>query len=319
MRLLCKKNNDGLTVLRVFGTDANAIIPCTLNGIPITEIGPYCFSDSEKGIDSEAQMLETEEDVEFNECLRPICGANVEYAELPAHIRVINNAAFYNCRMLRKISIGCEMSSIGSDVFVNCTSLTNIEMRCSAGSITGLKNLLSRLSTEIEVEFVNSKYTEARLLYPEYYESYDEIAPAHIFGRNIEGEGFRARQYINDGIVDYQKYDTIFEKACAEENVETLIKMSLDRVLYPYNLSDERKKRYTEYLSETSDSVMKLLVNHKDMKSVELLDSMGVLNHSFIQAGIKYSSDSEWSEGAAYFLDLESRFFSKVKESRYLF
>ena len=53
-------------------------------------------------------------------------------------------------------------------------------------------------------------------MYPEYTESYDEIAPAHIFGRNITGEGFRARQQFQDGIVQFAGYDAIYPKVIAE-------------------------------------------------------------------------------------------------------
>ena len=79
---------------------------------------------------------------------------------------------------------------------------------------------------------------EAVLFYPEYFESYDEIAPAHIFGRNIEERGFRARQSFLNGAVDFVQYDTIFPKACAEENDKTLQKIVTDRLLYPVDLKE---------------------------------------------------------------------------------
>lgn len=68
----------------------------------------------------------------------------------------------------------------------------------------------------MEVTF-QGKTGQTAVFYPEYYENYDEIAPAHIFGRSIEGEGFRARQCFKEGVPDLSQYDTIFPKACAEE------------------------------------------------------------------------------------------------------
>ena len=71
---------------------------------------------------------------------------------------------------------------------------------------------------------------EAVLLYPEYYESYDEIGPAHIFELNLTGEGFRARQCFKDGVILLNAYDEIFPQACVEESAEVLIPMAWNRL-----------------------------------------------------------------------------------------
>ncbi len=47
-------------------------------------------------------------------------------------------------------------------------------------------------------------------MYPEYYESYDELGPAHIFELNLTGEGFRARQCFKEGVILLNAYDEIF-------------------------------------------------------------------------------------------------------------
>lgn len=56
--------------------------------------------------------------------------------------------------------------------------------------------MLSRIYSEIEVTYIKEEKVIAKVLYPEYSEVYDEIAPAHIFGRNIEGEGFQGKTVI---------------------------------------------------------------------------------------------------------------------------
>ena len=86
-----------------------------------------------------------------------------------------------------------------------------------------------------------AEFPDAFLLYPEYYERYDTIAPAHIFGLNIEGEGFRARQCFRGDMIDFAAYDAIFGKACAEESVTTLGRMSLDRLMTPVSLSESSR------------------------------------------------------------------------------
>ena len=96
----------------------------------------------------------------------------------------------------------------------------------------------------------------ARLLFPEYYESYDEIAPAHVFGRNIEGEGFRARQCVRAGEIDFALYDSIFQKACAEERETTLNRLALNRLCYPVGLTGE-KDRCMRAISKSTRAVLR--------------------------------------------------------------
>ena len=75
------------------------------------------------------------------------------------------------------------------------------------------------------------------------------IAPAdYVFGRNIEGEGFRARQCVRAGEIDFALYDSIFQKACAEERETTLNRLALNRLCYPVELTGEKRQMYESYI-----------------------------------------------------------------------
>lgn len=148
--------------------------------------------------------------------LGEIAGNEVLQVVLPDTVVEIEELAFYNCRKLSVIEFGSALETIGSDVFMNCRSLKQLRVRADIRGKTGVKAVLSRIPWEIQVDFAGEE--TASLLYPEYTESYDEIAPAHIFGRNITGEGFRARQQFQDGIVQFAGYDAIYPKVIAEES-----------------------------------------------------------------------------------------------------
>ena len=137
-------------------------------------------------------------------------------------MRKVGNYAFYNCTALEMLVTGKYLEEIGSDAFMNCKKFHFLTVRCDVGERSGAKQILSRISADMEVTFAG-KTGQTVVFYPEYYESYDEIAPAHIFGRSIEGEGFRARQCFKEGVPDLSLYDTIFPKACAEEKEHTLL------------------------------------------------------------------------------------------------
>lgn len=63
---------------------------------------------------------------------------------------------------------------------MNCQRLSSLGFRADKRGKTGVKAVLSRIPWEIQVDFAGEE--TASLLYPEYTESYDEIAPAHILG-----------------------------------------------------------------------------------------------------------------------------------------
>lgn len=83
---------------------------------------------------------------------------------------------------------------IGSDVFMNCLRLNHIYYDCSIFDVTFLKQILTQITWDVEVHFLDSS-----IFYPEYNGGYDEVGPAHIFALNIEGEGFRMRQCLKRG------------------------------------------------------------------------------------------------------------------------
>lgn len=88
--------------------------------------------------------------------------------------------------------MGSNIKEVGSDVFMNCRNLHKICILSDIKDVTGLRQVLSRISSEIEVTYMKYDKITAKVLYPEYSESYDEIAPAHIWkkyrGRRIQGE-----------------------------------------------------------------------------------------------------------------------------------
>lgn len=131
-----------------------------------------------------------------------VTGNFVQEVTLPDTVRVIDSAAFYNCRKLRRVRLGKAADSFGSDLFTNCRSLEVLELHAGPGEATGLRRLLVAISADVTVEFTGG----ARLFYPEYFELLDENTPAHIFNHSIEGEGYRMRQcFAADGSLDFAR------------------------------------------------------------------------------------------------------------------
>ena len=83
----------GARVLRMLGDTPCPVVPDTVDGLPVVEIGPYCFADRAVtgGALWPADSADTHE----------VTGNFVQEVTLPDTVRVIDSAAFYNCRKLR--------------------------------------------------------------------------------------------------------------------------------------------------------------------------------------------------------------------------
>ena len=282
----------GARVLRVLGDTPCPVVPAVVDGVPVVEIGPYCFADKPVtgGTLWPADSTDTHE----------ITGNFVEEVTLPGTVRVVDSAAFYNCRRLRRVTLGPAADSFGSDLFTNCRSLQTLELDAAPGEPTGLRRLLVAVSADVTVEFTGG----ARLFYPEYFELLDENTPAHIFNHSIEGEGYRMRQcFAPDGRLDFAAYDASFAQACVGESEDKLCRLALGRLCLPYNLGDDARADYEFYLTAHPDAAFTLAITARDEAAVKLLVGLGLPTTN----AAAYCAQQGWSAGAAILLGRRRR------------
>ena len=215
-----KINEDSIRINRVYSTCPTIEIPECIDGYMVREIADYCFSSKE--VDLSKTILIHEITSNYHVC----SGNDVESVKLGRNVKKIGDYAFYNCRKLKEIYVPSSLMNIGSDVFMNCLRLNHIYYDCSIFSETILKQILTQITWDVEVDFIDGS-----IFYPEYIGGYDEVGPAHIFALNIEGEGFRMRQCFKDGKVDFDGYDACFEKLCVEESESCIFHVAILRLM----------------------------------------------------------------------------------------
>ena len=308
--LIADEKETGTILYSVFSKSGVVDIP---EGI--TDIAQYCFSETmhlPKELQKEYDERDT--DILYHEC----SGGFVNSITFPKSVEKIGNNAFYNCRELTDITMGSNIKEVGSDVFMNCRNLHKICILSDIKDVTGLRQVLSRISSEIEVTYMKYDKITAKVLYPEYSESYDEIAPAHIFGRNIEGEGFRARQCFDGGRADMRQYDTIFPKASAEESVEVAGKIAMYRLMYPYMLNDSEKDLYMEYLENNKSEIVNLFIENKSIDEVEFMLELFGSDREMIETAIVKAAETGFGEVTALVLKYRRK-KEDIRKERYSF
>ena len=127
----------GARLLKVYGDTPCPALPERIGGLPLREIGPYCFA--EKPVPAGTLTLPAGMDAAQ---LHAICGNFVESVTLPDSVHLLDRAAFYNCRSLHRVELGAGIDALGSDLFTNCRALACLAVRAEPDATTGLRKLL---------------------------------------------------------------------------------------------------------------------------------------------------------------------------------
>lgn len=309
-------DGDSVSIMRIYGQFPLVEVPVFIDGHRVTNVGRYCFADKEQ---LPAELEKDRMEAMSFTSLRPLCGDYIESVVLPDSVTKIGNYAFYGCSHLKKIECSNELSDTGSDAFLNCPELRNITIRGSVFNRSGVRTMLSQISSDVEVSFVDRGNISAVIFYPEYYEGYDEIGPAHIFGLNIEGEGFRARQCFKDGVLDLNQYDSIFQKASVEESERTLSRMALGRLKHPAGLEERFREQYAEHIKNNGEAVVRRLINNKDLDSLHFMCKTKLLFDNVVEKAISYTADSSWAEGTASLMKWKNEYYGQATRKNYSF
>lgn len=312
-----KTKYNGARIIRMFGNLPTVVVPPQISGYPVTEIGSYCFSKTSRLPEHYLTLAATQ-----SAASRELCGSYIESVDLPDSVTILGDYAFYDCRNLSKIVFGKNLHTVGSDAFMNCQHLNRLQIRGKAGDTTGLRRILGQIFWNVEVSFLafqQQHLPEAVVFYPEFQEAYDEIAPAHIFGRKIIGEGFRARQSFQNDVIDFFQYDQIFEKACAEEPVLPMCHLAFCRLCYPYSLADSKKSQYESYIRAHGKPFCRQMILEKKLDVLSFLFRTKLVLENDIPQILAFAAQAGWSEGAASLLRWKSANYPAKSQPKYDF
>ena len=319
-----QKNTARLT--RVYGDAPCAALPASVPGpeggvLAITELGDYCFSEKPRSLPRADTLCRYEVspdgtcalvqafgrnltgrhgryDLDFGEGaaapeeLHPVCGNFVEEVILPDSLQVIGSCAFYNCRRLRRLSVGAGDLTVGSDVFLNCFALADLLVRARP---------------------------RAGLWYPAYWEDVEE-SPAHILLHTFSGQGYHYRQCFLDGKILSAEYDAIFPDGHAAEDQGVAAMLCFDRLRWPWNLTEKAKDPYREFLASHTGLVLQRLLKAQDTDSIKDLLALDVLDAAAFAEGAALAAKADNAAAAALLADAEhKKRGSAPKKRRYDF
>ena len=280
MIYLYRRNKTGICIDRVFGNDEIVEVPEMLEGLLVTELGAYVFSDHMDRNDLERCKLsgcfwaDNGQRVMDEEGMPEISGNVVKELILPEHLRKIGRYAFYNCFSLKKISFGGELRDIGAGALTGCHRIERISVKTDENGESSLRDILTELPETLRVD-MDRNGEQGRFWFPEFFEEGVENTPARILENHVHGSGIRYRNSFLHKKLNILEYDRLFPYAEAWEEEEIVLKMALDRLLYPMDLADTAENKYIDYLREHGEHAVSVLGKNKEYEAMQsILDKI---------------------------------------------
>lgn len=249
MNLSYEAVKDGVRINQIANVSTVAVIPESLGGLPVTELGAYALS-----------------------------GSDVEELHLPSQLRKIGAYAFYNCENLRRIYAYGRALDLGAGLFAGAGGIEFLDITLFDQEKSCLKELLSELRQTLRVRIHQRQGHEARLIFPEYFEESVENTPARILFIETHGCGHRYRYCFSQFQFQYSQYDELFPHVKVQEPESLVTELALGRLQYPLELSAKHKQMYREYVAEHWKTAGHLLIraNRRSLQEVSNLEPGGI-------------------------------------------
>ena len=301
----------GIMITGCYGTDGQVILPDEIEGGPVTAIAPYTFAEDR--ID-EGTLVWTGENAEFTEDRQRICGSQVTEVWLPAKVTEIGRYAFYRCRNLRKLILTDSLLDMGGGALNGCR-LSNVEIHFRKGKKSCLKSIVEEMRYQILAELLYyEENKEARILFPEHYEEAVENTPARIVVTHHHGAGGYYRQCFYNRELDYKKYDEMLYHVVAEEEVQTAVKLVLNRLRFPFLLGKEAKAAYASYLREHLMEAGRILAESEEIEELKFLSEKEYWTPEALDEAILAAAEKKKTEILSYLMDEKYKRYPKEKK-----
>ena len=260
-----------------------------------------------------------------------LCGRRLRAVVLPDALAAIGNYAFYGCDNLKTVSFPASIRRIGSGLFNSCPALSVLVFRQAVSAAPSappatpalLQEVLRTVNHEVEVRLQDPSGQDAvRLLFPEYYEEPKENTPARIIEIIWHGTGYQYRQCFLQRKLQYSQYDSLLPAADAQEMPQTLVRLCLDRLITPAELSRVHLESYVSCLRKRPDALWTFLLADQETDLTDwlrVLERSGYFTEERLDQMIDQASSAGRADASVYLMDLRRRMFRPSSGSKYDF
>ena len=291
------KENE-ICLKRCYGTEERIEVPAQIEGMPVTVLASYIFSQARREPDQKAA----------------ICGNQVKEIVLPDTVREIDNYAFYGCYYLEALTLSHRTHDIAGGAFTGCRHLKNLTFRMEQAEGYCMKDVLSEVHHEMKVKLV---YPNAvcTLLFPEYYEEAVENTPARQLETQFHGSGYSYRQCFQDGVFQFGEYDRLIQEAQNLESEDFCIELAVTRLMEKARLSQDAEGVYQSYLMEYRMSAAGWCIEFEQNETLEFLTGFIDWQEEELSDLIEEANAKGRLEIQSVLMDYKHQHFGKKKKT----
>ena len=226
------EKNGGACIVKALEPGAVCVVPDTLGGFPVTELGDRAFARTD-----------------------------IKEVYLPKTLRRIGRYGFYNCEKLNTLHFYAETREVGGGIFNGCRKIREMYIHLGEDEKSALRDFVTEVIDRVVVHsFVpdgqGGEKEISRVVFPEFYDESIENSPARNLSFSIHGSGQKYRYCIMDKKIQYDKYDKVFFYEAIEESVSDAAEIAINRLMFPHGLTAHCKEKYEQYLMENLHDVL---------------------------------------------------------------
>ena len=302
-KLTVRREAAGVAVLRAATCDVRAALPETLWGLPVTALGDHALAPGAAEVPGEEVTL--------------TCGApggdawdnrRLEELTLPPTLEKIGDYAFLNCAGLKSLALHDAVRQWGGGALMNCRSLNTFRLTRLGEEGDTLAYFADELSRELDVTITGPEGIDARLIFPEYRELYEENCPAHHFDYNISGAGYPYHHCFVRRRLDLRTYDRLWKAFLGmEHEPDCALRLAFWRLRYPLDLTPEAAEDYLDYLRCQAEKALVWLIGERDAAHLRFLLERVKPGAEVLGTGCALARELGASEALALLLEARHR------------
>lgn len=291
------EKNGGACITKVLDPGAVCVVPDTLGGLPVTELGD-----------------------------RALARTDINEVYLPKTLRRIGRYAFYNCEKLHILHFYADTREVGGGIFNGCRKIREMYIHLGEDEKSALRDFVTEIMDRVLVHCLvpdgqGGEKEISRVVFPEFYDESIENSPARNLSFSIHGSGQKYRYCIMDKKIQYDRYDKVFFYEAIEESVGDAAEIAINRLMFPHGLTENSREKYEQYLMDNLCEV--LLANLRHDENFKWVvgrfgecrrDSVPYLSESDMNRLLEESSRYKLAEISGVLLDLRHRLYPPKKK-----
>ena len=274
-KMIVKREQDHIEILRAVTCDTKAIIPDELWGLPVTILGDHALAYNALPVSATAPgAFPAICEVQIT------CGPEGEWDNrklqdltFPVRLTDVKDYALYGCKELKTLRFCDRVDRWGGGSLMNCRSLDTFYVkRVDQRQGEALAFLCDEIHRELFVTIIETNGREYRVIFPEYVEEFEENCPAHHFDYTIYGGGHPYHHVFKSKQFHLRDYDGLWEKYLKEDyEEEGALRVAWTRLRWPEDLSEKAEAQYWHYLKERKEMALMYPLDQRDPRGLTLM------------------------------------------------